>query len=123
MLKALFYNITDKQQAETGELIYTVRYNATHGVFKGHFPGQPVVPGVFTLQIVHELAEEATGKKLRLTKAGKIKFLNMVVPHIGTELVFKLKITGDGNEYGVDATALFMNHPCLKINARYTVEL
>ena len=31
-----------------------VRLNEQHPVFAGHFPGQPVVPGVFTLQMIKE---------------------------------------------------------------------
>ena len=123
MLNPSFYHITSQQVGENGELLYHVKLNAAHEVFKGHFPGQPVVPGVFTTQIIQELAENYTGKKLRFIKARKIKFLMMIDPTVGTELSVKLVVKTDGDEYAADATAFFMNQPCLKINARYTAEL
>lgn len=123
MLNPSFYHITSQQVADSGELLYDIKLNADHDVFKGHFPGQPVVPGVFTTQLIHELVENHTGKKLRFIKARKIKFLMMIDPTVGTEVRVKLTVKPDGDEYTADATAFFKNQPCLKINARYAAEL
>lgn len=123
MLNPSFYHITSQQTADNGDLLFDLKLNAEHEVFKGHFPGQPVVPGVFTTQIIQELAESHTGKKFRLVKARKIKFLMMIDPRVSTEVSVKLSVKPDGDEYTADATAFFMNQPCLKINARYAAEL
>ena len=123
MLNPSFYHISQQQVAENGDLLYDLKLNAEHPVFQGHFPGQPVVPGVFTTQIIQELVENHTGKKLRFVKARKIKFLMMIDPTVGTEISVKLTVKPDGDEYAADATALFKNQPCLKINARYAAEL
>lgn len=123
MLNPSFYHITKQQVAENGELQYDVQLNAEHAVFQGHFPGQPVVPGVFTTQIIQELVEGHTGKKLRFIKARKIKFLMMIDPRVSTDVSFRLMVKTDGDEYAADATAFFMNQPCLKINAHYAAEL
>lgn len=69
-----------------------VRLHAGHPIFAGHFPGQPVLPGVCQLMIVKELAEKALGRKLFLRHAGQIKFLAMVdpvrVPEFDVEITF-----------------------------------
>ncbi len=57
-----------------------IRLHADHPVFAGHFPGQPVLPGVCQLSIVKELVEKALNRKLVLTHADQIKFLAMVDP-------------------------------------------
>lgn len=123
MLNPSFYHIVKQHTADNGELQYDLQLNAAHGVFQGHFPGQPVVPGVFTTQIIQELVEGHTGKKLRFVKARKIKFLMMIDPRVSTDISIKLTVKPDGDEYTADATAFFMNQPCLKINARYATEL
>lgn len=68
--------------------------NANSSIFKGHFPGQPVVPGACMLQIVKEVLEGALGKSLQIQKAGNLKFISMIDPlktiSVQLEIVYKL---------------------------------
>jgi 3-hydroxyacyl-[acyl-carrier-protein] dehydratase len=54
--------------------------NAGHKIFDGHFPGQPVVPGVCLMQMVKEIMEQVTGKRSDLIKAYEMKFLAIIDP-------------------------------------------
>jgi 3-hydroxyacyl-[acyl-carrier-protein] dehydratase len=58
----------------------TILLQKDHPVFKGHFPGNPILPGVCTVQIIRELLEKVTGRELRLSKAGSIKYLGFISP-------------------------------------------
>lgn len=58
----------------------TIFINPEHEIFEGHFPGQPVVPGVCMLQIIRELAEKQLALPLRLAQASQIKYLQLLVP-------------------------------------------
>ncbi len=58
----------------------SVRLNGQHAIFKGHFPGHPVLPGVCMLEIIRELMEDRLNQKLRISKGPLIKFLAMIVP-------------------------------------------
>ena len=49
-------------------------------VYRGHFPGQPVTPGVLMLQAVVELLSQASGKQLTLKKVNNVKYLAMMGP-------------------------------------------
>lgn len=71
---------TDSFIAEDGKLSATVRININHKIFEGHFPGQPVLPGVCQIQLVKELLEKALEKELFLSEASQCKFLMMVNP-------------------------------------------
>ncbi|MDP4282084.1 MAG: 3-hydroxyacyl-ACP dehydratase [Bacteroidota bacterium] len=51
-----------------------------HPVFDGHFPGNPVVPGVCQIEMIRGLAEEITRKKIKLIYSDNIKFLAMIQP-------------------------------------------
>ena len=54
--------------------------NATHPIFMGHFPDQPVVPGACQLQMVQELLSHALGGEYRLLQADQLKFLTPIDP-------------------------------------------
>ncbi len=80
-------------------IIASLDINKDCDIFKGHFPGHPVVPGACMLQIVKEVLEEALGIPLRLKKAEHLKFICMIDPTI-TPLValdIAYKIVGDGD--------------------------
>ena len=65
---------------EADNIRAVLEINPEHAIFRGHFPGQPVVPGVCMMQIVKELLETATGKSLRLLTGLDLKFLSVIDP-------------------------------------------
>ena len=75
-----------------------VKLNPAHSIFQGHFPGEPVLPGVCMTQMVKELLEIYIKKQTRLIKASDIKFLSIITPGqdklIGIEL--KMFFVDDG---------------------------
>jgi len=79
MLNNSLYKINSFSNEE-GKLEIGFELDPHHPIFDGHFPGQPVLPGVCMIQIFKELIEEASGYKLFLTDAGACKFLSMVDP-------------------------------------------
>lgn len=79
MLLNNFYTITGLTQNENS-MQASICINPAHDIFKGHFPNQPVVPGVCMVQIVKELMEQATGKSLLFSKGSQLKFLRLLVP-------------------------------------------
>ncbi len=48
--------------------------------FQGHFPGNPILPGVCLIETVLGVLESAYGKPLRLKKIANAKFLEPVRP-------------------------------------------
>jgi len=66
--------------------------NRDHPIFEGHFPGNPILPGVCTVQIVKELLEMEVKKELMLKKAGNIKYLGFINPLATPEVHFQLAL-------------------------------
>ena len=66
--------------------------NPCHEIFKGHFPGNTVLPGVCMIQIIKELVAEISGKTLMLVTGNTIKFQNPVVPEANKEITADFKI-------------------------------
>ena len=76
---------------DDGSAIATVKLNKDHGIFKGHFPGNPILPGVCMIQIIKELMEKVCNKELQLAEAGNIKYLAFVNPHANNILKFEIQ--------------------------------
>jgi 3-hydroxymyristoyl/3-hydroxydecanoyl-(acyl carrier protein) dehydratase len=51
-----------------------------HPSLPGHFPGQPVVPGVVLLDRLIEAAEAALGKAVHVVGMPQVKFLSPLLP-------------------------------------------
>jgi 3-hydroxyacyl-[acyl-carrier-protein] dehydratase len=87
------------------ELKATVIFNANHPLFTGHFPGNPVVPGVVQVQIIKELAEMHAGRKLLLRHAKNIKFLSIISPVANPNAEVNLHFgLMEANDYPVQAS-------------------
>lgn len=65
MLLENFYKIIHIKEREDGKQAIEIELNPGHVLYQGHFPGQPVVPGVCTLQIIKESAEQIANQPLQ----------------------------------------------------------
>lgn len=92
-------------------------FNAEHEIFQGHFPGNPIVPGVCTLGIVKDALVRAIGKPLCLFKAPMVKYLGLITPDKQVRLSASWVTTDEGFVVNAnvadDATVYF------KMNAAY----
>ena len=108
MLLNHFFTIGDKQ-VSGNELTVTLTINKDHRIFEGHFPGQPVVPGVCMMQMILEMMEQVTGKRLKLLTAYDMKFLAVINPQVNNNVNTTLKYTEDeGGTFSATAT-IFSN--------------
>jgi len=92
-----FFHIT-KLDNDNGESVSLLEINASHKIFEGHFPGQPVVPGVCMMQMVKEIIEKVVGRKTRIANADNLKFLTIIDPTKNKNIRADLKytVTDDG---------------------------
>lgn len=68
---------------------FTIRFNAQHPVFAGHFPGHPIVPGACLVQIAEDLLSERLGKSVAFISVHNLKFRQPVYPD--KEIILGLK--------------------------------
>jgi 3-hydroxyacyl-[acyl-carrier-protein] dehydratase len=102
MLQNTFFTFSDLQVA--GNIVKTdIKLNAGHPIFKGHFPEQPVVPGVCMLQMVKEIMEAYIKADTRLIKAGDLKFLSFIYPDENKLIQMEMKITMEDERIIADA--------------------
>jgi 3-hydroxyacyl-[acyl-carrier-protein] dehydratase len=117
MLMNDFYTVSELH-SEEHSISCKASFNKDHDIFNGHFPGQPVVPGVCMMQMVKELLEQQFGKKLILRSTGQVKFLRLITPEIAPLVGISWKDTDSG--YLV--TALFKDEIDLfKLSGTYNI--
>lgn len=74
-----------------------IRLNPFHEVFKGHFPGNPVLPGVCFIQILKEILKNQLKKDLVFDNFGSIKFFSIVNPRVNGLLHFEVEMKSTVN--------------------------
>ncbi|MDR3046930.1 MAG: hydroxymyristoyl-ACP dehydratase [Bacteroidales bacterium] len=98
-----FYKMEQKTKTEIG-FDCQLTFNPQHVIFKAHFPGHPITPGVCLVQIAKELMEMHLDKKLVLRKVNNIKFLSVIKVSSVLSVVFafsKIIQTDFGSTFSV----------------------
>ena len=114
-----FYSVVSKGEPDGDKRQWTIQINPKHEIFKGHFPGNPITPGVCMIQIIRELAEEDLGKKLFLFSANNVKFMAIINPETDPILQLDLQITEKEDFYSIKCTARFDETVALKFSGSF----
>lgn len=78
MLKDQMFYIVGQQEGQ--EKIFHIRMNPDHFIYRAHFPGNPITPGVCIVQIVTELLETLLEERLSLCEVKNLKFVDILSP-------------------------------------------
>jgi len=79
------------------DAICVVKLNEDHPIFAGHFPGQPILPGVCIIQMLIDIVSAWEGYSLKLKKSKNIKFLKIIDPKKTPEITLNIQMI-----YGAD---------------------
>ena len=120
MLIEGLYTILDFKQEEN-TVTASVKLNKDHQVFLGHFPGNPIMPGVCMIQMIKELTEKAIGKELFLAMASNVKFMAIINPEKNDTLQLLLDISENEGLIKVKNTTSFENTLALKLSATFKI--
>lgn len=95
------YTVISECQIENG-YEFDIELNPEHFIYKAHFPGEPITPGVCIMQIAVELFELAVKTPIALSCVKNIKFLRIISPAEITKVRYALqKITREDGELKV----------------------
>lgn len=117
-----FFRISETEYDEDNPERFNalIELNKDHEIYKGHFPGNPVVPGVCLIQIIKETLSQHFCKELILVKADDIKFLNIVNPENDPEIELEIKIKHPGDDLvHVNVIVTNSDHICLKFRGSF----
>ena len=121
MLLKDFYKVNNLAVAENLATA-NITINKDHEVFKGHFPGNHVTPGVCMMQIIKELTEQIVDKKLFMESSSNVKFMAIINPEKTPDLVLELDIIETETGYKVKNSTTFNDTVALKLTTNYIIK-
>ena len=97
-----------------------IKLNSNHRIYSGHFPNNPITPGVVQLQIVKEILEYIYKKELRLISMSRCKFLKILNPN-ETPFV-TIDISASENPFQVSVIGMEKENTYFKLSAVFSDE-
>jgi len=73
-----------------GTSLFEFKFPADDLVFAGHFPGHPLLPGIFQIELARFAGERLLGGELEILEIPKAKFLRPILPEEIIRLSLKL---------------------------------
>lgn len=74
------------QAQEDGQSAFQVQIHKEWPIYKAHFPGHPITPGVCIVQMIQELLQAYLGREVSLRKAKTVKYTAIISPDEVSEL-------------------------------------
>jgi 3-hydroxyacyl-[acyl-carrier-protein] dehydratase len=120
MLLKDFYKVVSIENTAENKYLVLILINENHDVFKGHFPGNPIMPGVCMMQIIKELTEQISGRSLFMQSLSNVKFMALINPFNTPELRLELDISmADTDLVKVKNVTYFNDTLALKLSSVY----
>jgi len=92
LLKDSLFTLIESR-VENNHAEVDVRLDVSHPIYSGHFPDDPITPGVCVVQMAVELCSMLLVKKLELKGSKSIKFINIIRPNIHPQVTYVLDWT------------------------------
>ena len=80
----------EPQPNADGATIFEFRFAADDSMFAGHFPGRPILPGVYQLEMIRVAAKLVLQGSLAVREIRKAKFQRPILPGETVQLALKL---------------------------------
>jgi 3-hydroxyacyl-[acyl-carrier-protein] dehydratase len=98
----------DARTTENAETVFSVTLLSEYKAYAGHFPGNPISPGVCNIQMIKECAEQLAGQPLFLGYISQCRLSAVIAPQITPRLRIRMQLSGgeteDETSYKVCAT-------------------
>ena len=114
-----FFKILETNVSET-KIISKIKLNSNHRIYSGHFPNNPITPGVVQVQIVKEILEYIYKKELRLISMSRCNFLKILNPNETPFVTIDISISE--NPFQVSAIGMEKENTYFKLSATFSDE-
>lgn len=93
-LQGDIYNILQSENDGSAHE-YTIQLNSNSPIYQGHFPDNPITPGVVIIGTARELIESSTGLKLQLNEVPSVKYTSILSPIDSPTVKYIINTTSD----------------------------
>ena len=104
LLENKFYKVLSEERGEGLSAKYHEAILPECNVYDGHFPGDPVCPGVCNIETIKECAILLCGEQLRYSTIKQCRLTALATPTVCPEVDVQVTLTPAGDSYSVQAT-------------------
>jgi len=97
-----WYSLTNIKRSSSNEILADAIVSGKSPWFSGHFPGEPILPGVALLGMVFDAINQACGKNFTTSGVKRIKFKQIIKPGDKIQIIAREK-NGDNSLYTFQA--------------------
>ena len=116
MLIPGFYTILGREKQDEQTYMFRFTLNSEADVYRGHFPCNPIAPGVCSLQMIKECLQSVLSREtLRLSTIKQCRFSCLLRPS-EKDLQLEIKLL---DEAWFTAQIMDDDQVCMKIKAQY----
>lgn len=101
-LLGTLYKISNESEMN-GTNSCSINFDPKHIIYKGHFPGSPVTPGVIQMQILEELIERKLQSQYNLVSVKQCKFLKVINPETSNQVHVNYSLERQGSKVSMTA--------------------
>ena len=76
----MWYRLIDIGSGEDREIQANIQVPAESSLLDGHFPGEPVLPGLAQISMVFDVIQKATESELGVLSVNRVRFKRIVRP-------------------------------------------
>ena len=116
-----YFSLISQTKEPDGTVLSTVELNPDCEVYKGHFPGNPISPGVCNLQMLRECVEHYTNKNLLIKGIKQCRYSALITPLKQSRLQFRATIDEADGGYNVAGTVYDDNETYIDIKFQLTL--
>ncbi|MBQ8274684.1 MAG: beta-hydroxyacyl-ACP dehydratase [Bacteroidaceae bacterium] len=104
LLENKFYRVLSEERGEGLSAKYRVAILPECNVYDGHFPGDPVCPGVCNIETIKECAILLCGEQLRYSTIKQCRLTALATPTVCPEVDVQVNLSPSGEGYALQAT-------------------
>ncbi len=76
----IWHSLNNLTQSALNEVFADIEIPLDSPWFSGHFPGDPIFPGIALLRIIQEAIEKSERKKLMVCSVSRVRFKQVIKP-------------------------------------------
>lgn len=104
LLENKFFKVLSSERTDDMNATYHVAVLPDCEVYNGHFPGEPVCPGVCNIETIKECACLLTGKNLRYSAIKQCRLTAVATPEVCPEVDVKIALAEAGDAFSLVAS-------------------
>jgi len=83
----MWYQLNTLERSEDNEIRADIQVPATSSWFDGHFPEEPILPGLAQIGMVFDIIRKVSGIELTVSSVSRVRFKRMVRPDDHLEII------------------------------------